>query len=170
MKTTYRTEDESACEDFHLSFVYFANKYFYNQIWQKNMITVFFATINPTRHRDQLLINRVFTHYYGHLIGTNVQLRDFSGRLWDIQYIPRTFAQTHLARFVNGVQIYNVVGRVWQIIMDTRGNGIVRRIARGWAAFYSAKNINFGDTCVYELINDEVLAFKLYKVVVRGRE
>ncbi|KAL2546463.1 hypothetical protein Fot_15696 [Forsythia ovata] len=85
-------------------------------------------------------------------------------------YVPGTFARTHLPRFVNEVQIHDAAGRVWQIGLDRRGNGIVRRIARGWAAFYSTKNISPGDTCVFELINSDIPAFNVYTVAAGGRQ
>ncbi|KAL2510303.1 B3 DNA binding domain [Forsythia ovata] len=81
-------------------------------------------------------------------------------------YVPGTFARTHLPRFVNEVQIHDAAGRVWQIGLDRRGNGIVRRIARGWAAFYSTKNISPGDTCVFELINSDIPAFNVRRAVI----
>ncbi|KAL2535723.1 B3 domain-containing protein REM8 [Forsythia ovata] len=84
-------------------------------------------------------------------------------------YVPGTFTRTHLPRFVNEVQIHDAAGRVWQIGLDRRGNGIVRRIARGWAAFYSTKNISPGDTCVFELINSDIPAFNVYTVAAGGR-
>ncbi|KAL2510203.1 B3 DNA binding domain [Forsythia ovata] len=85
-------------------------------------------------------------------------------------YVPGTFARTHLPRFVNEVQIHDAAGRVWQIGLDRRGNGIVRRIERGWAAFYSTKNISPGDTCVFELINSDIPVFNVYTVAAGGRQ
>ncbi|KAL2515701.1 putative B3 domain-containing protein [Forsythia ovata] len=85
-------------------------------------------------------------------------------------FVPGTFASTNLPRFVNDVQIHDVAGRMWQIGVDRRGNGVVRRFARGWAAFYATKNIRPGDTCVFSLINGDVPAFNVYKVAVGGGE
>ncbi|KAL2461895.1 B3 domain-containing protein-like [Abeliophyllum distichum] len=86
-----------------------------------------------------------------------------------LQYNHGTFAQMHLPRCAGGIEIINAAGRVWQIRVDTRQNGIVRRLKESWAGFASAKNIISTDTCVFELMNDDVPAFKMYKVVVEGR-
>ncbi|KAL2544831.1 DNA-binding pseudobarrel domain superfamily [Forsythia ovata] len=40
-------------------------------------------------------------------------------------------------------------------------NGIVCRLAGGWAGFYSANNIGSKDTCVFELMNGDAPAYKL---------
>ncbi|KAL2550560.1 putative B3 domain-containing protein [Forsythia ovata] len=84
-------------------------------------------------------------------------------------FVPGTFASTNLPRFVNDVQIHDAAGRVWQIGVDRRGNWVVRRFARGWAAFYATKNIRPGDTCVFSLINGDVPAFNVYKVARGAR-
>ncbi|KAL2467579.1 putative B3 domain-containing protein [Forsythia ovata] len=85
-------------------------------------------------------------------------------------FVLGTFASTNIPRFVNDVQIHDAAGRVWQIGVDSRANGVVRRFARGWAEFYTTKNIRPGDTCVFSLINGDVPAFNVFKVAVGGGE
>ncbi|KAL2501089.1 B3 DNA binding domain [Forsythia ovata] len=87
----------------------------------------------------------------------------------NLQYVPGTFARTHLSRFVDGVKIHDTAGRVWQVRVDTKQNEIVRLLVGDFTGFASAKNIGSRDTRVFKLINGDALAFKVYKVAVGGR-
>ncbi|KAL2552895.1 DNA-binding pseudobarrel domain superfamily [Forsythia ovata] len=151
-------------------------------------VPIFFQAINLARHRVQLPIAKAVVQKYGHLLGNNVWLVDYLGKLWEVELVRvedgfllstdwdeffahhplnGTFARTHLPRYVQNVEIHDSSGHVWQIRVDTRHNGIVCRLAGEWVG-YAWPRISTLEICVFEIINGGVSAFNVYKVAAGG--
>ncbi|KAI4316759.1 hypothetical protein L6164_024707 [Bauhinia variegata] len=67
--------------------------------------------------------------------------------------IPHQFSAAHLPSYKTEVVLRNLRGRSWTVnsVPDTKGRA-VHTFCGGWMAFVRDNDINFGDTCIFELI------------------
>ncbi|XP_028757660.1 B3 domain-containing protein Os01g0723500 [Neltuma alba] len=67
--------------------------------------------------------------------------------------IPYQFSAAHLPSYKTEVVLRNLRGECWAVnsVPDTKGRA-VHTFCGGWMAFVRDNDINFGDTCIFELV------------------
>ncbi|KAK4276634.1 hypothetical protein QN277_014761 [Acacia crassicarpa] len=67
--------------------------------------------------------------------------------------IPYQFSAAHLPSYKTEVVLRNLRGECWTVnsVPDTKGRA-VHTFCGGWMAFVRDNDINFGDTCIFELV------------------
>ncbi|KAF7829723.1 B3 domain-containing protein [Senna tora] len=67
--------------------------------------------------------------------------------------IPYQFSAAHLPSYKTEVLLRNIRGECWTVncVPDTKGRA-VHTFCGGWMAFVRDNDINFGDTCIFELV------------------
>ncbi|KAL2472196.1 B3 domain-containing transcription factor VRN1 [Abeliophyllum distichum] len=79
-----------------------------------------------------------------------------------VVYVPAQFAKDYLPKAPKRIELHDSDGKKWRVHVNLRPEcRTVRTLSTGWAAFAKEKEIEVGDTCVFELIPGNKPALKV---------
>nr|AFK48480.1 unknown [Medicago truncatula] len=79
--------------------------------------------------------------------------------------IPRRFSAAHLPDDKTEVTLRNSRGECWTVnSVPYAKRGMLHTFCGGWMSFVRDNGVNFGDTCIFELVSDYVMQVHIYGV------